>query len=93
MKRLLTVVIILNILVLFLLAFDSISEKDYSRVIEFQKLSSGFGLGASVNPRWGFNIFDPRIEYVEETSLHPVPGGYVYSPSRGMSISEFSENF
>ncbi|NOY65414.1 MAG: hypothetical protein GXO97_08485 [Nitrospirae bacterium] len=93
MKRLLATVIFLNIVVLFLLTLDSIRGKDYSRVKEFQRLSSGFGLGASVNPRWGFNIFDPRIEQVEETSLHPVPGGYVYSPSRGMSISEFSENF
>lgn len=93
MKRLLAAVIILNILVVFLLALESITGKDYSGVVEFQRLSSGFGLGASVNPRWGFNIFDPRVERVEETSLHPVPGGYVYSPSRGMSISEFSENF
>jgi|Deesub1362A_J573_1020465.scaffolds.fasta_scaffold10257_2 hypothetical protein len=93
MKRLLTVVIVLNILVVFLLFLESISKHDYSRVVEFQKLSSGFGLGASVNPRWGFNIFDPRIERVEETNLYPIAGGYVYSPSRGMSVSEFSESF
>ena len=93
MKRIIIVVIILNILVVFLLAVESISGKDYSRIVQFQRLSTGFGLGASVNPRWGFNIFDPRIERVDETNLFPVAGGYIYSPSRGMTVSEFSEGF
>ncbi len=93
MKRVLIVVLILNMLVLSLLLLESISKHDYSRVVAFQKLTSGFGLGASVNPRWGFNIFDPRIERVDETNLYPVAGGYIYSPSRGMTVSEFSESF
>ncbi len=93
MKKLFAAVMILNLLVVLLLVVESVREHDYSKVKGFQKLSAGFGLGASVNPRWGFNIFDPRIDLVEETNLHPVAGGYVYSPSRGMSISEFSESF
>ncbi|HHN64209.1 MAG TPA: hypothetical protein ENK09_02460 [Nitrospirae bacterium] len=93
MKRIFIALIVLNTLAVLVLALDSITGRDYSRVAEFQRLTAGFGLGASVNPRWGFNTFDPRIDIVEETNLYPIAGGYIYSPSRGLTVSEFSETF
>lgn len=57
----------------------------------FQRYLSGFGLGATINPAWGFFNYDPRVDHVDETQLWPVPGGYGYSPDRGISVSDFKE--
>ncbi|MEK6673767.1 MAG: hypothetical protein AABY42_09895 [Nitrospirota bacterium] len=57
----------------------------------FQRYLSGFGLGATINPAWGFFNYDPRVDHVDETQLWPVPGGYSYSPDRGVSVSDIKE--
>lgn len=57
----------------------------------FQRYLSGFGLGATINPAWGFFNYDPRVDHVDETELWPVPGGYSYSPDRRASVSNFKE--
>jgi hypothetical protein len=92
-ERLLTAIVVLNIIAVLLLLHNSVavSEKPAEKAIKFQSLVGGFGLGASVNPRWGFNNFDPRVERIEETNLYPIPGGYIYSPDRGLTVSDFSE--
>ena len=57
----------------------------------FQGYVCGLGLGAAVNPAWGFINYDARIDSVDETQLWPIPGGYSYSPDRGLSVSDFKE--
>ncbi|MEW6738841.1 MAG: hypothetical protein AB1325_02905 [Nitrospirota bacterium] len=57
----------------------------------FQGYVCGLGLGAAVNPAWGFINYDARIDSVDETQLWPIPGGYSYSPDRGLSVSDFRE--
>jgi hypothetical protein len=57
----------------------------------FQGYVCGLGLGAAVNPAWGFISYDARIDSVDETQLWPIPGGYSYSPDRGLSVSDFRE--
>lgn len=91
MKRLLILILVLNLLTFIVLITEGLFKEDLSRVKEFQSLTFGIGLGASVNPRWGYSIFDPRIERIDETNLFPIPGGYSYVPSKGMCVSEFSE--
>ncbi len=90
-KNLIMLALVLNLLVAVLLFSELFGYKNLDKAIGFQSLSGGLGLGASVNPRWGYINFDPRIERIEETNLYPVPGGYVYSPERGTSVSEFNE--
>lgn len=63
----------------------------HDKVRKFQQLACGFGLGASVNPKWGFMNFDLRIDTIDETVLFPVPGGYSYSPDTGMSLTAMPE--
>lgn len=90
--------IILSISVLFCLSvavliYDSSSQahERTEKIKAFQQYVCGFGLGASVNPKWGFLNFDPRIDPVDETALFPVPGIYSYSPDRGASVVDINE--
>lgn len=62
-----------------------------AEIKEFQRYVCGFGLGATINPAWGFISYDQRVDHVDETQLWPVPGGYSYSPDRGLSVSDFKE--
>lgn len=77
-----------------IIAAEYYSWKDYEslQMKGFQQYVHGFGLGATINPAWGFIAYDPRIDHVDETSLWPIPGGYSYSPDRGLSVSDFKEN-
>lgn len=50
----------------------------------FQRSVRGLGIGSALRPDWGFSTYDPRIDAEDETGLWPVPGGYSYSPERGM---------
>ncbi len=92
MKKLIVIILLINLLTLLLLVAERLFKDDLSGVKEFQSLTFGIGLGASVNPRWGYSIFDPRIERIDETNLFPIPGGYSYVPSKGMCVSDFSES-
>jgi len=65
--------------------FESVEMK------AFQRYVCGFGLGATINPAWGFISYDPRVDHVDEAQLWPIPGGYSYSPDRGLSVSDFKE--
>lgn len=65
----------------------TVSEKGAA----FQRFAGGLGLGAAVNPKWGFLSFDPRVDSVDETQLYPIPGGYSYSPDRGTAVVEIRE--
>ena len=75
------------------LVYDWYSWKDFraDRIKSFQRYVCGFGLGASVNPKWGFLSFDPRVDSIDETGLFPVPGNYSYSPDRGLSVGDIKE--
>jgi len=90
-------IIVLCILItssITVIVYDRYAWKDYGaeKIRAFQQYVCGFGLGASVNPGWGFLNFDPRVDSVDETGLFPVPGGYSYSPDCGLSVSEIKEN-
>lgn len=50
----------------------------------FQRTVCGLGIGSALRPDWGFATYDPRVDAADETSLGPVPGGYSYSPEKGM---------
>ncbi|MFN3478984.1 MAG: nitrous oxide reductase accessory protein NosL [Thermodesulfovibrionales bacterium] len=69
-----------------------IFEKEDSRARELQNYLGGFGLGGVISPEWGFLNYDPRIDFVDETSLWPIPGGYSYSPERGFSVADMKES-
>ncbi len=58
---------------------------------QIQEFLNGLGLGSVISPEWGFLSYDPRIDFVDETVLWPIPGGYSYSPERGFSISDMKE--
>ncbi len=92
-KTLILLLIILFTFSITVIAYDWYSWKDYraEKIRAFQQYACGFGLGASVNPKWGFLSFDPRVDSVDETGLFPVPGGYSYSPDGGLSVSEIKE--
>jgi len=76
-----------------IIACDWYFWKDYKedRIKAFQRYVCGLGLGASVNPRWGFINFDPRVDPIDETGLFPIPGNYSYSPGRGLYVSDIKE--
>ena len=92
-KILIIVLCILFTTSITIILYDGHSWKDYrgEKIRAFQQYGCGFGLGASINPGWGFLSFDPRVDSVDETSLFPVPGGYTYSPDSGLSVSGIKE--
>ena len=57
-------------------------EKSAGRM--FQRTVCGLGIGSALRPDWGFATYDPRVDSTDETRLWPVPGGYSYSPEKGM---------
>jgi hypothetical protein len=59
----------------------------------FQRSVCGLGIGSALRPDWGFAGYDPRVDAVDETRLWPVPGGYSYSPERGMMGDDSVETF
>jgi hypothetical protein len=50
----------------------------------FQRTVCGLGIGSALRPDWGFATYDSRVDAMDETSFWPVPGGYSYSPEKGM---------
>jgi len=77
---------------LFVIVYkDYYKENNHSGVRSLQRYLGGIGLGSVVSPEWGFLNYDPRIDYVDETGLWPIPSGYSYSPERGFSISDIKE--
>lgn len=57
-------------------------------VRQFQRMTGGLGLGATVCPRWCFVNFDPRLERCT-CAEQPLPGGYCYCPEHGGTVSFF----
>lgn len=55
---------------------------------QFQRMSGGLGLGATVRPRWCFVNFDPRVEGCT-CMEQPIPGGYCYCPEHTGTVSFF----
>jgi len=85
----------LSVILLALSVYEQLAVRNqgHEKARAFQEIACGFGMGASVSPKWGFMNFDPRIDNVDETALFPVPGGYSYSPDAGMSVTGISEMF
>ena len=98
-NKLIITIIVLLILSVSIILSEQHSWKDYEygssyksgEMKAFQSYVCGLGLGAAVNPAWGFINYDARIDSVDETQLWPIPGGYSYSPDRGLSVSDFKE--
>jgi hypothetical protein len=67
------------------------SDRNAGRV--FQRSVCGLGIGSALRPDWGFAGYDPRVDAVDETRLWPVPGGYSYSPERGMMGDDSVDTF
>lgn len=88
-RGIIILVCILSVLSLALTVYEwqAGSNDGHEKAGVFQKIACGFGMGLSVNPKWGFVTFDPRIDNVDETVLFPVPGGYSYSPDMGMTAA------
>lgn len=92
-SKVISLIFVLSAACLAVLAYDgyagrgAVSEKGTA----FQRFAGGLGLGAAVNPKWGFLSFDPRVDHVDETQLYPIPGGYSYSPARGTAVAEIRE--
>ncbi len=92
-KRVISLAVLLFLAAVSVVFIDSctVNGTGTEKVRAFQRLACGLGIGASINPRWGFTVFDPRVETIDETSLFPVPGGYSYSPDRGLSVTAIKE--
>ncbi|GAB4411049.1 MAG: hypothetical protein OHK0032_06880 [Thermodesulfovibrionales bacterium] len=90
--------LIVAVMLLFMLSLTAIVIDRYlwkghevERIRSFQRYVCGLGLGASISPDWGFISYDPRVDYVDETNLWPIPSGYIYSPQRGLSVGDIKE--
>ena len=92
-RGIILLVCILSVLSLALTVYErgATSNRGHEKARAFQEFACGFGLGASVNAKWGFIDFDPRIDNADETVLSPVPGGYSFSPERGFTLTHMSE--
>lgn len=71
---------------MMILLFDRFGRGEEENVAgrTFQHTVCGLGIGSALRPDWGFATYDPRVDSADETSLWPVPGGYSYSPEKGM---------
>lgn len=68
-----------------ILLFEGIGGKNENAAGRmFQRTVCGLGIGSALRPDWGFAAYDPRVDAADETSMWPVPGGYGYSPVKGM---------
>ncbi|MBI4687253.1 MAG: hypothetical protein HY756_05675 [Nitrospirae bacterium] len=91
-NRLIIVIILLLITSMWIIFSEQyLSGNNNTKIRAFQNYTGGLGMGASVSPEWGFINYDPRIDHVDETSLWPIPGGYSYSPERGMTVGDIKE--
>ena len=91
-RRIITFIAVLLLVLMLLTGYERLnSDSAHDSVEAFQEFACGFGIGASIDPKWGFINFDPRIDAVDETVLFPVPGGYSYSPDIGMTVTVVSE--
>lgn len=98
-NKLIITIIVLLILSVSIILSERRLWKDYEygssyrsgEMKAFQSYVCGLGLGAAVNPAWGFINYDMRVDHVDETQLQPIPGGYGYSPDRGLRVSDFRE--
>src|SRR5512134_352906 len=81
-----TAAVLLLIVALSITIFDQPRKENRNREVgrTFQRSVCGLGIGSTLRPDWGFAGYDPRVDAVDETRLWPVPGGYSYSPERGM---------
>lgn len=61
------------------------------KMIAFQRMVGGLGMGAISTPLFNFINYDPRIQPVDDSVTWPVPGVYSYGPDRTASISYFEE--
>jgi len=61
------------------------------KVVAFQRMVGGVGMGAISTPLFNFINYDPRIQPVDDSVTWPVPGVYSYGPDRTASISYFEE--
>ncbi len=95
MKRHKSVIFIITVLLIAtfsILGFESVGlRKGEPTKGALQEYLSGLGLGAVIRPEWGFLNYDARIDFWDETTLWPLPGGYSYSPDRGFSIIDIKE--
>lgn len=90
-NKLLATITLLWAISVIIVASESLYKNAEMKTRSFQRYVHGLGLGASVSPEWGFMSFDPRIDFADETSLWPIPGGYGYSPQRGVSVGDIRE--
>lgn len=88
--RILMIIFLLILIASVLLGIETRYYRD-SETGQIQQFLGGLGLGSAIIPEWGFLNYDPRIDFVDETSLWPIPGGYSYSPERGFSITDMGE--
>jgi len=92
-KGVIIVLCILSLASLALIVYEQhvFGNTAHQKSMAFQKFACGLGLGASVDAKWGFINFDPRVDPVDETTIFPVPGGYSYSPDRAMTVTGIDE--
>jgi hypothetical protein len=61
------------------------------KMIAFQRMVGGLGMGAISTPLFNFINYDPRLQPVDDSITWPVPGVYSYGPDRTATVSYFEE--
>jgi hypothetical protein len=61
------------------------------KMITFQRMVGGLGMGAISTPLFNFINYDPRLQPVDDSITWPVPGMYSYGPDRTATVSYFEE--
>lgn len=89
----LTIPAILIVLAIAAIAYDMSVWKHVQaeKMVTFQRMVGGLGMGAISTPLYNFINYDPRIQPVDDSITWPVPGVYSYGPDRTATVSYFEE--
>jgi hypothetical protein len=68
---------------------QGVSDDGNIKMMHFQQMIGGVGLGAVIVPAWNFCDYDPRLQPDPIDILYPIPGGYAYSPDRLAMVTSF----
>lgn len=92
-KGYLAIPLVLNLLVITAITYDMVVWRHVQteKMVTFQKMVGGLGMGAISTPLYNFINYDARIQPVDDSITWPIPGIYSYGPDRTVTVSYFEE--